>query len=263
VTSSTGAGVAGRPLDGKAVMVTGGGASIGRAICLCCADAGAGVVVAGPGRNGAETAELVMARGGRAVWSQTDVALAGDVEAAVAVAVDQYGGLDAVVHNATSRRSSEVEIIDELTDELWDDHVGVSLRGAFNCARAALPALRGRSGRLVLMTSPAAMEGTPARPAYAAVKGAIRGFAKSLSIEWGPLGVTVAAVSPLAVTPALGNAYLEDPELEARLQRLVPLGRIGDPETDIAPVIRFLCEDGSRYITGQTIVVDGGRFTSL
>ena len=250
-------------LEGKVLVVTGGGAGIGRTICIGCADAGAAVVVAGPSDNIIETAKLVVDRGGQAVSLKTDVAYADQVEAAVAVATDHFGGLDAMIHNATSRRSSEVGAIDTLSDEVWDDHVAVSLQGAYNCARAALPALQKRGGRLVLMTSPAAMEGSPTLPAYAAVKGALRGFTKSLAIEWGPLGVTVAAVSPLAQSPALVNAYLQNPELEPRLRKLVPLGRVGDPEFDIAPVVAFLASDASRYITGQTIVVDGGRFTTL
>jgi NAD(P)-dependent dehydrogenase (short-subunit alcohol dehydrogenase family) len=107
------------------------------------------------------------------------------------------------------------------------------------------------------------MEGSPLLPGYAAVKGALRGFTKSLAIEWGPLGVTVAAISPLAMSPALVNAYLENPDLEPRLRTLVPLGRVGEPVLDIAPVVAFLASAGSRYITGQTIIVDGGRFTTL
>ena len=113
------------------------------------------------------------------------------------------------------------------------------------------------------MTSPAGIEGSAARPAYSAVKGAVRGLVKSLALEWGPHGITVVGVSPLAVTPAMASAYQAEPALEERLNALVPLGRVGDPATDIAPVVRFLLEDGSRYITGQTIVVDGGRFTTL
>jgi 3-oxoacyl-[acyl-carrier protein] reductase len=250
-------------LAGKVVVVTGGGAGIGRAICVGCADAGAAVVVASPRENGDETARLVRDRGGRAAWVAADVTDAAQVGAAVDRAVSEFGGLDAMVHNATSRLSSKVGTIDDLDDDVWADHVAVSIRGAFNCAQAALPALRERAGRLVVMTSPAAMEGSVTLPAYGAVKGALRGFAKALAIEWGPLGVTVAAVSPLAVTPAMANAYKENPELEPRLRRLVPLGRVGDPELDIAPVVTFLAGDGSRYITGQTIVVDGGRYTTL
>jgi 3-oxoacyl-[acyl-carrier protein] reductase len=193
----------------------------------------------------------------------TDVTSSTQVEGAVAEAVNRFGRLDAMIHNATSRRSSEVGTIDAMSDEVWADHVAVSLDGAYNCARAALPALKEHQGRLVVMTSPAAMEGSPKLPAYAAVKGALRGFVKSLAIEWGPLGVTVVAVSPLAMSPALENAYRENPELEARLRQLVPIGRVGEPGDDIAPVIAFLAGDGSRYITGQTIVVDGGRFTTL
>ena len=113
------------------------------------------------------------------------------------------------------------------------------------------------------MTSPAAMEGSSTLPAYGTVKGALRGFAKSLALEEGPNGVNVTAISPLAVTPALHRAFKSNPNLEARLEQLVPLGWVGDPLLDIAPVVAFLLGDGARYINGQTVVVDGGRFTGL
>jgi NAD(P)-dependent dehydrogenase (short-subunit alcohol dehydrogenase family) len=86
---------------------------------------------------------------------------------------------------------------------------------------------------------------------------------KSLAVEWGPLGVTAVTVSPLAQTPALDQAYRENPDLEPRLRAVVPVGWIGDPVVDIAPVVAFLLGDGARYISGQTIVVDGGRYTGL
>jgi 3-oxoacyl-[acyl-carrier protein] reductase len=248
-------------LTGRVVLVTGGGAGIGRALCLACAEAGADVVVAGPADNAAETAALAAGGGGSALFVRMTVAA--DVEAAVALAVARYGGLDAVVHNATSRRSSEVVAIDEIDEAAWEDHVAVSLRGAYHCAHSALPHLRARRGRFIVMTSPAALEGSVALPAYATVKGALRGLVKSLAVEWGPFGVTALCVSPLARTPALDRAFSANPALEPRLRRVVPAGRIGDPETDIAPVVVFLLGDGSRYISGQTIVVDGGRFTGL
>jgi 3-oxoacyl-[acyl-carrier protein] reductase len=249
-------------LAGKVVLVTGGGAGLGRAICIDAARSGASVVIASPGSNGAETASLVSEVGtGRHI--ATDVTDLGEVQRAVDVAIAEFGRVDAIVHNATSRHSSGVESIDELTDDIWDDHIAVSLRGAYHCAVAGFTALRDTGGRYVVMTSPAGIEGSANRPAYSAVKGAARGLVKSLALEWGPHGITVVGVSPLAMTPAMTNAYEADPALKARLAKLVPLGRVGDATTDVAPVVRFLLEDGSRYITGQTIVVDGGRFTTL
>ena len=245
------------------VLVTGAGAGIGRALCLVCAQAGADVVVAGPGDNAAETAALVTADGGRALFVRTDVTDDGQVAAAVDSAVTRFGGLDAVVHNATSRLSSRAVPIDAIDEESWEDHLAVSLRGAYHCARHALVHLQVRRGRFIVMTSPAGMEGSVALPAYGAVKGALRGMVKSLAVEWGPLGVTAVGVSPLARTPALDQAYRENPDLEPRLRTVVPLGWIGDPALDIAPVVAFLLGDGARYISGQTIVVDGGRYTGL
>ncbi|HVU60250.1 MAG TPA: SDR family oxidoreductase [Mycobacteriales bacterium] len=250
------------PLAGKVVLVTGGGAGLGRAICVDAARHGASVVIASPGRNGADTATLVN-EVGVGCHVPTDVTVLADVGQAVTVAVEKFGRLDAIVHNATSRLSSEVETIDELTDEAWDDHVAVSLTGAYHCAVAGFAALRDTGGRYVLMTSPAGIEGSANRPAYSAVKGAVRSMVKSLALEWGAAGITVVGVSPLAMTPAMANAYDADPALKDRLAKLVPLGRVGDAATDVAPVVRFLLEDDSRYITGQTIIVDGGRFTTL
>jgi NAD(P)-dependent dehydrogenase (short-subunit alcohol dehydrogenase family) len=250
-------------LSGRTVLVTGAGGGVGRGVALACASEGAHVVVTSRGENGAETVALIETRGGAAEWIRCDVTRQSDVEAAVDSAVASTGGLDAVVHNATSRRSSEPVRLEAVDDELWEEHASVSLRAAYYCATAARPHLEARRGRLLLMTSPAGMEGSPTLPVYGIVKGALRGFAKSLAREWGPHGVTVNLVSPLAETPALEQAMIEDPAMRARLAARIPLGRVGDSETDIGPVVAFLLGEGARYITGQTVVVDGGRFMGL
>jgi 3-oxoacyl-[acyl-carrier protein] reductase len=250
-------------LDGRSIVITGAGRGVGRGIALACAAEGAHVVVASPGDNGLATVADIDERGGSATWVRCDVTDRTDVRHAIEAAVEATGGLDAIVHNATSRRSSEPIELERVTPDLWHDHASVSLRGAYYCAVEAFPHLQARRGRLVLMTSPAGMEGSRTLPVYGMVKAALRGMAKSLALEWAPAGVTVAAVSPLAMTPAMENALAEDPELGARLAAAVPMGRLGDPETDIGPVVAFLIGDGARYITGQTIVVDGGRYLGL
>jgi 3-oxoacyl-[acyl-carrier protein] reductase len=250
-------------LGGRVVLITGGGAGIGEAACIACAKAGAKVIVAAPGRNGEGTAATIQGFGGIARYVQADVGSLADMQRAVAEAVEYFGGLDGLVHNATSRHSSQVTSLADLDPAVLDDHLAVSVGGAFNCAKAALPHLRESRGRFIVMTSPAAMEGSSTLPAYGTVKGALRGFAKSLALEEGPRGVNVTAISPLAVTPALHRAFQSNPDLEARLEKLVPLGWIGDPLLDIAPVVAFLLGEGARYVNGQTVVVDGGRFTGL
>lgn len=253
----------GTDLSGKAVLITGGGAGIGRGLCLHLASLGAAVVVSGRGSNIHEVVKAVKRADGEAIAVQCDVTVKAQVEEAVGRCADQFGRLDAVVHNAASGRSSTASTLEGLSDPVWSDHLAVSVRAAYYCACAAFPELRRHAGSLLFMTSPAAMEGSLSFPAYAAVKGALRGLTKSLAVEWGPMGVRVAAVSPLARTSALDKAFRENPDLEGRLASVVPLGRIGDAQADIGPAVAWLIGDGARYVTGQTLVVDGGRFMGL
>jgi 3-oxoacyl-[acyl-carrier protein] reductase len=250
-------------LGGRGVLVTGGAAGVGRGIALACGAAGAHVVVASRGENGRAVVDDITGRGGDATWVRCDVTARDDVAHAVARAVERAGALHAVVHNATSNRSSVPHRLEDVTRDLWDDHASVSLRGAYHCAHAALPALRATKGTMIVMTSPAGVEGSATLPLYATVKGALRGFAKSLAREWAPAGVTVNVVSPLAFSPAMVNAIAEDPAMEERLNRRVPLGRVGDPETDVGAAVAFLLGPGAAYVTGQTIGIDGGHFMNL
>jgi NAD(P)-dependent dehydrogenase (short-subunit alcohol dehydrogenase family) len=250
-------------LRDRTVIVTGGAAGVGRGIALACGAAGAHVVVASRRQNGVEVVDEIVSRGGAASWSQCDVADRDSVAAAVAHAVEQTGALHGLVHNATSNQSSVPHRLEDVSPDLWEQHASVSLRGAYHCAHAALPALRATHGTLVVMTSPAGIEGSAMLPLYATMKGALRGFAKSLAREWAPHEVTVNVISPLAYSPAMVNAIAEDPAMEERLARRVPLGRVGDPETDVGRGVAFLVSADAAYVTGQTLGIDGGHFMNL
>jgi len=108
------------------------------------------------------------------------------------------------------------------------------------------------------MTSEAGFEGKKLLAAYATIKASQRGMMRALAREWGPEGVRVNAVAPLAMTPAMENAFVSDPQMEARVNSRIPLRRVGDPVEDVGPVVRFLLGDDARYLTGQTLMIDGG-----
>jgi NAD(P)-dependent dehydrogenase (short-subunit alcohol dehydrogenase family) len=249
-------------LNGYTVLVTGAGGGVGRGIAMALAAEGAHVLVATRSETGRNVADEITARGHRATWTHCDVTDPQQVTAAVAVAVTETGRLDAVVHNATSNRSSQPHRLDEVDRPLWEDHFSVSVGGARHCAAAAFDALKVRGGTFLVMTSPAGIEGSATLPLYATMKGALRGFAKSLAREWAPHGITVNVVSPLAYSPAMTAAIRAEPAMEERLSRRIPLGRIGDPERDIGSAVAFMVGPAARYITGQTLGVDGGHFMS-
>jgi NAD(P)-dependent dehydrogenase (short-subunit alcohol dehydrogenase family) len=251
-------------LTGQTVLITGAGAGIGRGLALAAAGRGAHVVVTSLSDNGRDTSSEIERSGGATTFVPCDVTDAGAVEAAVAAAVAATGRLDVVVHNALSRALADdtVRRLEDLSEAAWEHQVSVALRGAYYCARHAHRYLRDTRGMLLLLTSGAGIEGSPLTPAYASVKGAVRGMTKSLAREWGPLGIRVNCVSPLVRTPAFDRS-VEDPEAKAFVLGLSALRYVGDVESDLAPAMMFLMSDDARYITGQTLVVDGGRCIQL
>jgi NAD(P)-dependent dehydrogenase (short-subunit alcohol dehydrogenase family) len=246
------------------VMVTGGSGGVGRGIALACADAGWTVwIAARRAAEGTAVADEVTARGGTGRFVACEVGDADSVDTAIATVVTTSGRLDGVVHNATSGLSPVPGHLADVALADLADHVAVSLRGTYLLARAALPHLAASTagaagGSLVVLTSEAGFEGKARLPAYAAVKAAQRGVVRALAREWGPRGVRVNALAPLAATPAMVTAFERDPAMEARVMGRNPLGRLGDAADDIGPVARFLLSPDARFVTGNTLMADGG-----
>lgn len=253
-----------RPLAGRTAVVTGAGQGVGRGIALALAAAGANVVIAARrAETGEPVAREIRARGDEAVCIETDCTRRGDMEACVAATVERYGALEIMVHNAF--KGGQAHRLEDLDLALWDENSRTAAWGSYYAAQIASPhlATAGPRGRLVFVTSPAGVEASAGIPAYGPVKAAQRALAKSLAREWGPLGVTVNCIAPVAETPALAYAFAERSELKELVEQRTALRRIGDAERDIGGVVAFLASDAGGYITGQTIVCDGGSFMGL
>ncbi|CAN5479400.1 SDR family oxidoreductase [soil metagenome] len=241
----------------RTVLVTGASGGVGRGIALACGEAGWEVwVAARREREAALVADEVTAAGGLGRSVACDV---GD-EDSVAHAMGQAaadGGIDAIVHNATSGQSSKAGPVGEITLPALEDHVAVASRGLYLLARHGLEPLRARQGSMVVMTSEAGVEGKRLLAAYAMVKAQQRSLVTTLAREWGPLEVRINAVAPLASSPAMVKAFVNEPAMERRVMGRIPLGRLGDAQDDIGTAVRYLIADAP-YVTGQTLFVDGG-----
>ncbi len=240
-------------LQGQAAIVTGAGRGIGRAIALELASMGADVVVAELDRAGAErTADEVRALGRRAVATRTDVTQRADLEAMVARTMEGFGRVDILVNNAGITRDG---LMMRMSGESWNEVITTNLTSNFLCSKAALRSMiRSRWGRIICISSAAGIHGNPGQTNYAAAKAGIIGFAKSLAKEVGSRGITVNVVAPGFVRTDLTQSLGEFAESQTAR---IALGRLGSPP-EIASVVGYLASDGASYITGQTIVVDGG-----
>ena len=228
-------------------------------MALAAGAAGAAVVITARNLEAAEgVAQEIRAAGSKALALRCDVTDRAEVESVIAATLQEFGRLDALVHNATSRFSGRGARLDKVTDEDWNDQVAVGLRATFLCGQAALPALKASQGSFIILTSNAGIEGSLPLPVYSAIKGAQRGLTKSLAREWGPDGVRVNAIAPVAMTPAMGKFFDAQPEMRGYIESGAALRRVGDPEADIGPVLNFLIGPDSSFITGQTLLVNGG-----
>lgn len=247
-------------VERPSVFITGASGGVGEGIALACGEAGWSVwIAARRAEQGEAVARQVDALGGKGHFVACDVADEASIANALETVVKTDGRLDGAVHNATSGSSAtKHDSLHTFTQDEMREQIAVSVRGSYFLAKLAFPHLKKTQGALVLLTSEAGFEGKAKLPVYAGVKGAQRGLGRALAREWGPEGVRVNCIAPLANSPAMVVAFRNDPAMEARVMGRNPLGRLGDAMPDIGRAVRFLLCKDSAYITGHTIMADGG-----
>ena len=242
-------------IEGRTAVVTGAGDGIGRAIARRFVAEGANVLVAeiDPGKGAAVAEEL----GGRARFVQTDVADRAQVVAMIDAARDAWGTVDILVNNAWG--GGRLSRVEHKTDALFDHGFHVGFYGPFWAMQAAFPSMRAQGwGRIVNLCSRNGVNAHIGTAEYNSAKEALRALTRTAAREWASHGICANVICPGAKTAASRRVFAEHPELEAAADAANPMGRLGDPERDIAPVALFLASDDARYLTGNTLFVDGG-----
>ena len=256
---------ANRPLAGQAALITGANSGIGRAIALAYGRAGAAVAVNYV--TDAPAADAVVreieALGGRAVAIHADVSQEADVEALFAQAIEAFGTLHIVVCNAGLQRDATAHA---MTLAQWNTVIGVNLTGQFLCARAAIREFMRRgidetvsraAGKILCISSVHEAIPWAGHVNYATSKGGVQMLMKTLAQEVAPLRIRVNAIAPGAIRTPINTAAWQTPEAMESLLRLIPYGRIGEPE-DVARAAVWLASDLADYVTGTSLFVDGG-----
>ncbi len=246
-------------MEGKSALVTGAASGIGRASALALARAGAAVCASDiDGEGAAETAQRIINEGGRAISLTCDVTKAEDVRAMVAATVDAFGRLDAAVNNA-GIAGSFTDRLHEADDLVFERVLGVNLRGIWLCMKAELSRmLASGGGSIVNIASVAGLIGAPKAAAYTASKHAVVGLTKSAAVDYAKLGLRINAICPAYTDTAMAQSAIEGNPLMAQImERAIPMGRLGQPG-EIAEAVVWLCSDASSFVTGHTLVLDGG-----
>jgi 3-oxoacyl-[acyl-carrier protein] reductase len=243
-------------LEGRVAIVTGGGGGLGEGICSALAAAGAAVAAVDVAREEAErVTEQVSSIGARCIALEADVSERRSTQKMVEEVVGELGGVDILVNNAAIyplRPWTEIE------EEEWDRVLAVNLKGYFLCARAAFPHMRDSGhGRIINVASITFFIGWAGFLDYVSSKGAVIGFTRTLAREVGADGVTVNAISPGAFPTAAERVHPDQEALNRRILEQQCLKRRGTPE-DVGNLVTFLASDAASFITGQTIMIDGG-----
>jgi NAD(P)-dependent dehydrogenase (short-subunit alcohol dehydrogenase family) len=244
-------------LDGKSAIVTGAGQGIGRGIALTLAREGASVAVVDVNPDtAASTAREIEARGGRAIAVRCDVGIRAEADSAIAATVKAFGTVDILINDA-QRIIGEINV-EDLTDDVVHQSMQSGFMGTFYFMQGCFPYLRKGGGKIVNVGSAAGTDGLVRWGAYAATKEAIRAITRVAAKEWGKYNINVNAICPASMTPAIQSWMKTNPEGFKGALAHVPMGRFGDPENDIAPVVLAMVSPDFNFVTGQTVMVDGG-----
>lgn len=239
-------------LDGKTALVTGGSKGLGKAMARALAQAGANIVIVSRHEDELKAAlpEILDGTGGSGAFVVADL---GERASAERVA-REAGRVDILVNNAGA---NEVQPVDEITDEAWDRVLEVHLWTAMALTRAVAPQMKERGwGRIVHISSILGFTSIPGRNAYSSAKAALQGLARASAIDLGPFGITVNCIAPGAFVTEMGERNFTEEQRQALVARTA-LGRWGRPE-ELAGAITLLATDAASYVTGTTLVVDGG-----
>ncbi|TDD91090.1 SDR family oxidoreductase [Actinomadura darangshiensis] len=240
-------------LAGRVAVVTGAGDGIGRGVARRFAAEGARVLVAE--LNPESGAKVAAEIGGEFV--RTDVTDKAQVHAMVDAAAGRWGAVDILVNNAWG--AGTVSRVEAKTDEQLARGFAMGYYGPLWAMQAAFPHMKARGyGRVINMCSLNGVNAHMGTLEYNSAKEALRTLTRTAAREWAPTGVVVNAICPGAKSAAFHRMAAEHPEIEAAADRANPMGRLGDPETDIAPVAVFLASEDARYLTGNTLFADGG-----
>jgi NAD(P)-dependent dehydrogenase (short-subunit alcohol dehydrogenase family) len=244
-------------LDGQVAIVTGGGQGIGRGVALAVAGEGARVMVLGRPLSKCEAvAAEIDQRGGQAMAERCDIEHRPQIEASVQRIIERWGRIDLLVNNAQTKVYQSIRrITDDDMETMWQSGPMASLR----FMQACFPHLRASQGCVVNMGSGSSIMPLGAMSGYAMTKEAVRVLSRVGALEWGKFGVRVNSICPLAWTPGFEEFSDAEPgALEADVTPHIPLGRLGDPEADVGRAVVYLASQDGRYITGTTLMVDGG-----
>jgi NAD(P)-dependent dehydrogenase (short-subunit alcohol dehydrogenase family) len=245
-------------LLGKVAIITGGTSGIGRSAAILFAQSGAKVVVAGRReKEGQEVVDAILASGGQALFVKTDVAKNEDVQALVQKTAERVGRLDVAFNNAGIE--GHWVPVAEQTEEDWDRTIDINVKGVWLCLKYEIRQMlkQGTGGAIVNVSSVAGFIGAAGAATYCASKHAVMGLTKSAALETARNGIRVNSICPGIIETPMGDRLFGAPEVTKWALSFYPLGRFGKP-MEVAEAVLFLCSSGSSFMTGQSLVLDGG-----
>jgi NAD(P)-dependent dehydrogenase (short-subunit alcohol dehydrogenase family) len=243
-------------LTGRVALVTGGSKGLGKAMARGFAEAGADIVISSRHEDELKTAmaEILQGTGRKGRYFVADMTKRSDVQRLAKNAVDAFGHIDILVNNAGS---NVPQPIDQITDNDWESILELNLTSVMALTRALVPQMKARKwGRIIHISSIMGQVSHPGRSAYSATKAAVMGMARGSALDLGAFGITVNCIAPGPFLTDLPGRLLS-PEEKDKLAKMTAVGRWGDPKELVGPAL-LLASDAGSYITGETLVVDGG-----